>query len=228
MVPKISVIMPVYREEKTIQRTLSHLTSINNSEYIEIIVVDGQSGGNTLHAVSEPRIKKIIGPKGRGAQMNCGAMMATGNILLFLHADTLLPYNALEAICSAARKPHIAGGAFNLGIDGEKKRFRLIEATVRARTRLTRIPYGDQAIFIKKAVFHNLGGYPEIPIMEDVALMRRIKTQGMKITILPACVLTSARRWETEGIFYCTLRNWLLSALFSAGVSAARLAHLYP
>lgn len=225
---KISVIIPVYREEETINRTLSHLLRLNGSEYIEIIVVEGQNDGATLRAVKAPEITKLVGPKGRGVQMNLGAKVAVGDILVFLHADTLLPATAFEAICSAVKQPHIVGGAFDLGIDEKGKQYRLIESAVRVRTRLTRIPYGDQAIFIKKNVFRGIGGFPEISIMEDVALMRRIRQKGLKIIILPTPVTTSARRWAAEGVLFCTLRNFYLLMLYSMGVSPERLVHHYP
>jgi len=160
--------------------------------------------------------------------MNHGAAIATGNILLFLHADTLLPDNAIKAILIATAPKYIIGGAFNLTIDAKGLPFRVIESFVRMRTRITRIPYGDQAIFIKKSGFHKFGGYPDIPIMEDVALIRKIKKRRQRIAIIPAPVKTSARRWKTEGLFYCTLRNWILIFLHSVGVRPSKLARYYP
>lgn len=228
MSQKLSVIIPVYREEETINRTLSHLLGIKGAEDLEIIVVEGQNSCDTLRAVTAPEITKLVGPKGRGVQMNLGAKVAVGDILVFLHADTLLPENALEAIYSAVKQPHIVGGAFNLGIDEKGKKYRLIESVVRIRTRLTRIPYGDQAIFIKKSAFLGIGGFPEIPIMEDVALMRRIRQKRLKIIIIPTPVTTSARRWAAEGVLFCTLRNFYLLMLYSMGVSPERLVRHYP
>jgi hypothetical protein len=118
-------------------------------------------------------------------------------------------------------------GSFDLGIRSEKKAFRLIEKMVFFRSRLTKIPYGDQAFFIERKFFAKLGGYKEIPIMEDVELMRRIKAAGGKIAIIPNPVQTSPRRWEREGILYCTLRNWILVMLYFFGVSPERLSKLY-
>lgn len=228
MTKTISAIIPVYKETKTIHRNLSHLSSLCCFEALEIIIVDGELNRSTLSTISQEGIIKIPGPKGRGAQMNQGATIATGNILLFLHADTLLPNNALKSILNATSSKRIVGGAFNLGIEAKGIPFRLIEAAVRMRTYLTRIPYGDQAFFIKKWVFFEVGGFPDIPIMEDVALLQKIKEKGHKIMFINSPVKTSARRWEKEGLLYCTLRNWLLAFLYYAGVSPVKLSRFYP
>jgi rSAM/selenodomain-associated transferase 2 len=225
---QISVIIPVYKETKTIQHTLNHLSRISFFETLEIIIVDSETDRGTLRAIAQGGIIKISGPKGRGAQMNRGAAIATGNILLFLHADTLLPDNSIKAILRVAAPKNVIGGAFNLSINAKGLPFRVIEASVRIRTRLTQIPYGDQAIFIKRRNFHAIGGYPDIPIMEDVALMRKIKKRGQKILIIPSPVKTSARRWRTEGLLYCTLRNWMLLFLYFVGVPPAKLSKYYP
>lgn len=229
MKKKISVIIPVYREEKTIQHTLAHLSLIPPMDSKEIIIVDGEPNGNTIQSISQHfDVIKIIGEKGRSTQMNKGAAFASGDILLFLHADTRLPKNAFNSIIVTSMPKRVGAGAFQLGIDAEGACFRLIETTVRIRTHLTQTAYGDQAIFVKRKCFNEIGGYPDIPIMEDVELIRKIKKTGKKISILPASVKTSARRWKTEGVVYCTLRNWLLFLLYSSGVHPSKLARLYP
>ncbi len=223
----ISVIIPVYRESKTIHRTLRHLSRPPFRD-MEIIVVEGDGSGGMRRMVPQRGIKWLHAPRGRGIQMNHGAAAAAGSILLFLHADTLLPEDAAQAILEACKPPHIAGGAFTLGIDAEAPAFRAIESLVHLRTRLSRIPYGDQGIFVKKRIFHELGGYPPIPLMEDVAFMERLRRTGKQITILPGTVSTSARRWEAEGLLYCTLRNRMLMLLYALGVPPERLARFYP
>jgi hypothetical protein len=120
-----------------------------------------------------------------------------------------------------------AGGAFDMGIDSERKVFRITERYVAWRTRLTRIPFGDQAIFVRRDYFERIGGYRDIPIMEDVDLMRRIRRRGDAICIVPEKVMTSARRWEKDGLVFGTLRNWMLQALYCCGVSPERLARFY-
>jgi hypothetical protein len=119
------------------------------------------------------------------------------------------------------------GGAFDLEIKSKKRIFRLIERAASIRSRLTRIPYGDQAIFLKKSFFDQIGGFKDIPIMEDVELMQRVKKAGQKIKFIPRKVWTAARRWEKEGIVYCTLRNWILISLYMFGVSPEKLNKFY-
>jgi hypothetical protein len=159
--------------------------------------------------------------------MNLGAGLALAPICLFLHADTRLPSTALVDIQRILRGASLAGGAFDLGIDSPKKAYRLIESVASLRSRLTRIPYGDQAIFIRKNAFWRLGGYRAIPLMEDVDLMRRLKRAGLRIALLNKRVSTSPRRWEQEGALYCTLRNWALMALYLVGWPVERLAKYY-
>ncbi len=159
--------------------------------------------------------------------MNKGASLARGDILLFLHADTRLPKSALQNISSVMEKKDIVGGAFDLSIQSDRPIFRIIEKAASVRSRITRIPYGDQAPFIRKDYFHAVGGFKEMPLMEDVEFMRRLKKAGDKICIVSEKVKTSPRRWETEGILYCTLRNWTIRSLYSLGVSPTKLMRFY-
>ena len=221
------MIIPVYNETLTIASTIEHLLGMGEGSPPEIIVVDGNPAGNTIGAVKDPRVKKLLGKKGRGAQMNRGAAEAGGDILLFLHADTRLPENGFTLIHQALSDPGVDGGAFDLSIDGDKSAYRLIEKAASARSRLTRLPYGDQAHFMRKTSFHRVGGYPEIPLMEDVEFMRRLKRERMRIILIGRPVRTAPRRWETEGILRCTLRNWLLISMYLCGVSPEKLAAYY-
>ncbi len=148
-------------------------------------------------------------------------------ILLFLHTDTELPEEAFDGISSVIDNREYAGGAFDLGIESGRWIFRLIEKLVFVRTRATRIPYGDQAIFIRRECFETLKGFKDIPIMEDVEFMQRLKKSGYKISIIPQKVKTSSRRWEREGILYCTVRNWALISLYSIGVKPEKLVKFY-
>jgi hypothetical protein len=147
--------------------------------------------------------------------------------LIFLHADTRLPVSALQRISAELEDERCIGGAFDLGIAADSFAFRIIEKVASWRSRLTRIPYGDQAIFIRADYFRQLGGFRNIPIMEDVDLMQRIKLREGKIKIIGDKVSTSPRRWEKEGLIFCTLRNWLLLSLFLFGVKPERLARFY-
>ena len=159
--------------------------------------------------------------------MNKGASVAKGEILVFLHTDTELPEHAMRAISSVMDDAKYAGGAFDLGIKSGRSVFRLIEKLVYIRTRLTRIPYGDQAIFIRKEVFDTMDGFKEIPLMEDMEFMRRMKRSGYSICIISQKVKTSPRRWEEEGIMYCTLRNWILKGFYHLGVKPGKLVKFY-
>jgi len=159
--------------------------------------------------------------------MNLGASLAEGDILIFLHADTFLPPDALELIETAMEDRSCTAGAFDLAIDSDRPAFRLIEKVASFRSRITRIPYGDQTIFIRNRDFRDLGGFNNIPVMEDVEFMQRIKKRKGKICIIGRAVLTSPRRWEKEGIVYTTLRNWLLLCLYLCGVKPERIVRFY-
>jgi rSAM/selenodomain-associated transferase 2 len=194
---------------------------------MEIIVVDGDPEGRTLREISRDEVKKIKSPRGRGKQMNEGASIARGDILLFLHVDTELPSDALRFIATAMLDKRYVAGAFDLGIKSKRFIFRVIEFAASRRSRMTRIPFGDQAIFIRNTYFKAIGGYKDIPLMEDIEIMQRIKKRGDKIVILRQKALTSSRRWEIEGILHCTLRNWVLQALYFLGISPHRLSRFY-
>jgi rSAM/selenodomain-associated transferase 2 len=224
---RVSVIIPVFCEPTVINGTIETVRLRRGGETAEIIVVDGQAGGETVAAIWDNTVRKLLSEKGRGRQLNRGAAIANGDVLLFLHADTVLPPAAFERIAEAMRDEGCGGGAFDLRIDSPRAAFRVIETVANLRSRLTRIPYGDQAIFIRASCFRTLGGFREIPIMEDVDLMRRVKRNGWKINIFREPVITSARRWEKEGLFFGTFRNWLLVTLYLCGVAPERLARFY-
>ncbi len=223
----ISIIIPVLHEGPIINQTIGNIFDLPYDGEVEVIVVDGSPDGETLSAIKKKEVRKIISKKGRAHQMNQGAVKACGDILLFLHADTELPENALNKISSVMRKSDFIGGAFDLGIKSDRPVFRLIETAASLRSRYTGVPYGDQAIFIRKEYFHTIGDFKEIPLMEDVELMRRIKKTGDRIYIISEKVRTSPRRWEKEGVICCTLRNWALITLYSMGIPAEKLSKFY-
>ena len=226
----ISIIIPVFHEEAIINDAIARLRADlpeGSQRGVEIIIVDGSPDGETVAAV-RGGAEGIVSRKGRAAQMNAGAGAARGDVLLFLHADTVLPEGGLGQIASVMEGGRFAGGAFDLGIADPRRVFRVIEGAASRRSRLTRAPYGDQAIFMGRDYFFRMGGYSDIPIMEDVDMMRRVKRSGGKICIIDAKVQTSPRRWIREGIAACTLRNWTIMLLYLLGVSPARLAKWYP
>lgn len=225
--PLISVVIPVWKEAEVINRTIDHLLSLPYSGEREVIVVDGEPSGTTMNAVRNRGVRTISSERGRARQMNAGARAAEGAIVVFLHADTMLPEQGLNAVSSVMDCDAFVGGAFDLGIASGRPVFRIIERVASLRSRLTRVPYGDQALFVRKDYFRTLGGFRDIPLMEDVEFMGRIKKDGRKIHIIPQRVNTSPRRWEKEGVLYCTLRNWMLMALYSFGVPPEKLVKLY-
>ncbi|MGP8153493.1 MAG: TIGR04283 family arsenosugar biosynthesis glycosyltransferase [Smithella sp.] len=227
MAIKFSIIIPVFREAAIINRTIDILKSLSVHDDLEIIAVDGRADGDTVKEIKHEGVIKIISPKGRGKQFNCGAAKSTGDVLIFLHADTILPATAFDRISEVMKDIKCVGGAFDLSIESDRFTFRLIEKMASWRSRWTRLPYGDQAIFIRTDFFRKIGGFKELPLMEDVELMQRIKKNKAQIVILKDRVLTSPRRWEKEGIVFCTLRNWLLVILFLLGIKPETLTRFY-
>ncbi len=225
--PALSIIIPVLNEVQNINALITHLRALERGSDVEIIVVDGDPAGNTINAVVDRGIIIAAGERGRGNQMNRGAALANSDVLLFLHADTFLPQNAVISIGETLCDPEYVAGCFDLGVRSPRRMFRITERYVAWRTHITRIPFGDQAIFIRRDYFERIGGFKEIPIMEDVELMRRIRGRGDVICIIPEKVSTSSRRWEKEGVLYVTFRNWMLQLLYVLGVSPERLVRFY-
>jgi rSAM/selenodomain-associated transferase 2 len=225
--PAISLIIPVLDEAENISEFIQRIRELNVDGAAEIIVVDGDPEGSTINTIKDECVRTVISEKGRARQMNRGAALATGDILLFLHADTLLPSNAFGLIQAVMNDKGFVGGAFDLGFKTRRRIFKITETYVFLRTRLTHIPFGDQAIFIRRRPFEQLGGYLDIPIMEDVELMKRIRKRGDRIRIIPEKVRTSVRRYEQEGIVHATIRNWMLQLQYALGVPPERLVKWY-
>jgi len=222
----ISVIIPTLNEESTIARTLEHLHALPHDEItLEVLVVDGGSQDETQTLVGK-HARVISSAPSRARQMNIGATEATGDVLLFLHADTLLPATGLQDIRDVLSDPAIVGGRFDARTDHDAGLLWVVCRLVSLRSRLTRIATGDQAIFVRRSIFQSMGGYADIPLMEDVDLSHRLKTHG-SIATLRSCVTTSARRWKTDGILYTILLMWTFRFLFFLGVNPFRLKKLY-
>ena len=226
---KISIIIPVLNEEKKLSKTLNYLQSFSGSGH-EVIVVDGGSTDNSLELADEAAAHQVIdrlivSEPGRALQMNRGAAHATGEVYLFLHADTVLPDNALNLISSCRDNKHY-WGRFDIRLSSDRIIFRLIEYLVNLRSRLTSIATGDQAIFIEAELFKSVGGFPPIVLMEDVAISRLLKKQ-LKPVCLTAKVITSSRRWETKGVLATVLLMWKLRLYYFFGVSPEKLNQLY-
>lgn len=220
---EISVIIPVLNEEKTMGSTLEALRRLHSWE---IIVVDGGSTDKTRDIAAKERVIVVTSPRGRARQMNHGARLACGDVLLFLHADSRLPLSATSDILSALEDSRSVGGRFDVRLDDERWIFWLIGNLISLRSRLTRVATGDQAIFVRRRLFEDIGGFPDIPLMEDIAFSRMLKKKG-RVACLRSQVVTSARRWEEEGVWCTILKMWALRLLFLAGMSPFRLKRFY-
>ncbi len=224
---KISIIIPTLNEAVNIERSLASIAKAeNNAKNIEVIVVDGGSADRTVAIAKSMGAKVISGTLGKANQMNLGASLATGEILVFLHADTVLPTGFEQAIRKILINPKTIAGAFKLKIDGSGWGLRLVEWGVNRRSQIFQMPYGDQAIFIKFPIFQSLGGFAQLPIMEDFDLILRLKKIG-QIAIAPLSVTTSDRRWQKLGIFRTTLINQVTIIGYFFGIKPIKLASWY-
>ena len=219
----VSIVIPVLNEAETLPPLLDALARLPVKE---VLVVDGgSSDGTVAAAASHGKAHLIPARRGRALQLNAGAAHATGDVLLFLHADTRLPGNALTELTDS-----IAGGArwgrFDVRLDDHSRWFRIVERAMNLRSAVTGIATGDQAIFVRSEDFRRIGGFPALPLMEDVALSKRLRAQSRPAR-LRGPVVTSARKWRREGIVRTMARMWLLRALFALGVPAARLHGIY-
>ncbi len=219
----ISIIIPTFNEAANIENAIA---STQPSTNVELIVVDGGSQDDTVNIAKSLGVKVISSPPGRAVQMNAGAMAATGDILLFLHADTLLPAGFDNMVRSALQQPKTVAGAFTLQIDADYWALRWVEKGVNWRSHFYQMPYGDQAIFLTTEIFQKIGKFPDLPIMEDFELIRRLKRTG-KIAIIPVPVITSARRWLKKGVFYTTLLNQIIITAYFLGISPERIRSWY-
>jgi len=223
MTPWLSIVIPALNEADTIVATLARLQALRAGGH-EVIVVDGGSTDATV-ARAEPLADRILAaPRGRARQMNAGAAVARGDVLVFLHADTSLPEHAVAVIRSALR--HRLWGRFDVDIEGRAWMLRMVAAGMNLRSRLTGIATGDQTLFISRTAFAAVGGYPEQSLMEDIELSKRLNKLGP-----PACprerVVTSGRRWEANGVWRTILLMWRLRFDYWRGVPAERLAARY-
>jgi rSAM/selenodomain-associated transferase 2 len=224
---ELSIVVPVYRESASINGALAHIASRIGRRSCEVIVADGDRG-STIEAVEGDYpfpVVPLVCPAGRGTQMNAGAGLAVGQALLFLHVDTRLPPRAADLVLCAIER-HQAG-AFSIRAATEHPVIELIMRLSSLRSRLTRLPYGDQAQFFRREFFQRIGGYRPLPLMEDVEIMLRLRARGTSIRILPQKVYTSDRRWRSEGIARATLRNWWVYARYRAGTPAEELVRFY-
>ncbi|HNX24157.1 MAG TPA: TIGR04283 family arsenosugar biosynthesis glycosyltransferase [Spirochaetota bacterium] len=227
---KFSIIIPVLNESGRINDLIRHTSDIFRGYNFEIIVADGDEHGSTINNIKthdDIKVIKILSPKGRAVQMNTGAAASAGDVLIFLHADTYLPAGSAKEIESVFTDGKAAAGAFDLSFDVKSSGMNIIASFARRRSRITRVPFGDQAIFVRTEYFKKAGGFKEIPLMEDVEFMKRIRKSGDRIFISKLRVVTSARKWINEGMVKNTLRNWRNRILYKLGWSPEKLAGYY-
>jgi rSAM/selenodomain-associated transferase 2 len=194
---------------------------------VETLVVDGGSHDATASVARRDADAVIVTPPGRAIQMNAGAAAARGEALLFVHADTRLPAGFAVDIADALADPDVIGGRFDVRLDAPGVIYALIGRLVSLRSRLTRVATGDQAIFVRRDIFEAIGGYPPVPLMEDIALSRTLKRAG-RIACLRSTVTTSARRWQRYGPVRTIVLMWALRVLYYCGVSPHTLRRAYP
>ncbi|MGR9106871.1 MAG: TIGR04283 family arsenosugar biosynthesis glycosyltransferase [Gammaproteobacteria bacterium] len=220
----LSVIIPVLNESTLIASTLANL-EIQADESVEIIVVDGGSTDRSVELARQTSARVLVKVGGRAIQMNHGAKHARGCCLLFLHADTRLPLDGLKILQQCVARQCV-WGRFDVRLSGRNPLFRLIESGINLRSRLTGMASGDQGIFVMRRVFEQIGGFPNIPLMEDIALSKRLKKISEPLCLRQKAT-TSSRRWERHGIVRTILLMWTLRVLFFSGVKPERLARWY-
>jgi rSAM/selenodomain-associated transferase 2 len=220
---KISVIVPVLDEEKQLATTLEGLLALAPHE---ILVVDGGSSDRSREIAGRLGVNVMSAERGRARQMNQGAAQATGEVLLFLHADTRLPSSAFAEIRDAFTDADCVGGRFDVELEGDHWMLPVVARMISERSRLTKVATGDQALFVRRGVFEQMGGFPDIPLMEDIAFCRSLKLMG-RVACLRSRVVSSGRRWEIDGVWQTIFRMWTLKLLYLGGVSPARLKQYY-
>jgi len=220
---QVSIVVPTLDEAAGIGRALTALQPLR-ARGAEVLVVDGGSRDGTRELAGPLADRVLDAPRGRAAQMNAGARAARGPVLLFLHADTILPPGALEAIEAACRSS--CWGRFDVRIEGKSRLLGLVASLMNLRSRVTGIATGDQAIFVRRSAFESVGGYPAIPLMEDVALSKALKGLAAPVC-LRLRVTTSGRRWDREGAWRTVVLMWRLRLAYALGADPRHLASRY-
>ncbi len=222
---KLSIIIPTLNEASQLRDMLEPLRALQARGH-EVVVVDGGSSDDSVKIAREFADRVIDSARGRARQMNAGAAVASGDVMLFLHADTRLPEPADTLIAAALANEKTSWGRFDVRLSGDRLLLRVVAALMNLRSRMSSIATGDQALFVHRALFVQLGGYPDIPLMEDIALCKLLK-RVTRPANLSARVVTSSRRWEQRGIVRTILLMWRMRLAYALGASPHQLAQLY-
>tara|TARA_B100000676_G_scaffold199370_1_gene195898 strand:- start:193 stop:858 length:666 start_codon:yes stop_codon:yes gene_type:complete len=220
---KISIIVPTLNEAKCLEETLTYIQQLSPHE---VIVSDGGSEDGTLEIAAKFTENIITGPAGRSLQMNAGARIATGDIFLFLHADSRIESASFEKMSHFMENSEEIGGAFSLCIVSDKWSLRLINRLANLRSKYLGMAYGDQAFFVKNLIFQKMNGFAKLPICEDIDFFKRLRNLG-PVILLNEKALTSPRRWNKEGIWFTTIKNILIATLFELGFPPRILTKWY-
>jgi rSAM/selenodomain-associated transferase 2 len=220
---KISVIIPTLNEALILEKSIAEIS--RHSPH-EIIIADGGSEDDTLGIAEKFGLGVVVGPPGRAVQMNAGAKRATGDVLFFLHADSRVDAKSYQKMVAVMEQENKVGGAFSLAIESEKPSLKIISSFATLRAKHLNLVFGDQAIFVRTGVFHEIGGFSLLPICEDLDFYRRLMAKGPTV-ILEEKAFTSARRWVREGYFFTSLRNSVITTLFLLGFPPRILSKWY-
>lgn len=222
---RLSIVVPLLNERTQLPRLIDHLAPLRDSGDCEVILVDGGSEDGSAELTADAGFRVLNARRGRARQMNAGAAAASGDVLLFLHADTRLPDGAPEEVASALAKGR-QWGRFNLRIGGDSLWFPLIATLINLRSCLSGIATGDQGVFVWRHLFEQIGGFPDQPLMEDIELSRRLRKISRPVCIRARAV-TSGRRWHRYGVLRTVLLMWRLRFAYWCGVPAEVLARRY-
>lgn len=225
---RLSVVIPALNEAENVGRCIASALRLKEGwgGPVEVIVVDGGSDDATVSVAEAAGAQILSSAPGRGSQLRIGVEATDGEVVLMLHADTTLDTAAGSQLSDALADPQTGCGAFRQRIDGTGTRYRLLEWGNALRARRFGMPYGDQAIFVRRALLETVGGVPDVPLMEDVALMQRLRRKAWPV-LLPGPLHVSARRWRKHGVVGQTVRNWFIVAAYTCGVSPTRLTRWY-
>ena len=219
----IAVVIPALNEASTIERVVESAMGPGAGGVVEVVVVDGGSQDETRERASSAGARVLDTQRGRARQLQVGTRATKSDVVLFLHADTVLPSGWAQSVAAALDDPGVVGGAFRLKFDERDMRIRLVEWTARARIAVLAFPFGDQAIFVRRDVLEAIGGIPDVPVMEDVDLVRAMKKRG-RLALLRDTATTSARRYLEGGVLRTSVMHFLAFSAWRLGMDRARLA----